>query len=132
MITSNKKMTLLSDVEKVWSVVTDLKDCAWRSDLSRIEILEDGKRFIEYTKDGYPTTFTITVKEPYRLYEFELENGNMTGTWRGIFTALPNGTLADFTEEITVKKPVMKLFAKFYLKSQQSRYYKDLKAKLGE
>ena len=64
MITSNKKMTLLSDVEKVWSVVTDLKDCAWRSDLSRIEILEDGKRFIEYTKDGYPTTFTITVKEP--------------------------------------------------------------------
>lgn len=132
MVTSNRKMKLCSNIEKVWSVVTDLEHCSWRSDLSRIEVLEEGKRFVEYTKDGYPTSFTITTIEPPALYEFDLENGNMSGHWRGRLTALPDGTMVDFTEEIAVKKPIMKLFAAFYIKSQQRRYFKDLKTRLGE
>lgn len=44
-----------SDIEAVWSVVTDNQNYSWRSDLSKIDILGDGKTFIEYTKKGFPT-----------------------------------------------------------------------------
>ena len=38
-------------------------------------------QFIEYTKEGYPTTFTITAVEPYKRWEFDMENSNMKGHW---------------------------------------------------
>lgn len=59
-----------SDVQKVWNVVTDNKNYSWRSDLSKIEIVDDNN-FIEYTKNGFQTLFTITVKQPYERYEIE-------------------------------------------------------------
>lgn len=132
MVISNRKMVFQSDIEKVWSVITDLTHSEWRSDLSRIEVLEMGKRFVEYTKEGYPTTFTITVFEPPERYEFDMENGNMSGHWKGVLTKCSNGTAVDFTEEIEVKKPLMRLFARNYLKGQQKRYFSDLKSGLGE
>lgn len=132
MVTSNRRMVVCSNIEKGWSVITNLEDCSWRSDLDRIEVLEAGKRFVEYTKDGYPTTFTITLFDPPVRYEFDMENGNLSGHWRGSLTALPNGTMVDFTEEIAVKRPFMRLFAAIYLKGQQKRYFHDLKARLGK
>lgn len=41
-------------------VITDVKNYIWRTDLSKTEIISD-KQFIEYTKNGYATTFTITL-----------------------------------------------------------------------
>lgn len=85
MAISNIKVSLPCDIQKVWEAVTSLEDCAWRSDLGKIEIVNENQ-FIEYTKDGYATTFTITEKEPCKRYEFDMENGNMQGHWTGIFT----------------------------------------------
>ena len=28
---------------------------------------------VQYTKEGYPTTFTITVVEPYKRWEFDMD-----------------------------------------------------------
>lgn len=78
MAISNVKAVFQSDIKKVWEVVTSLENYSWRSDLSRIEILEENQ-FVEYTKDGYPTTFTITRTEPYKRWEFDMENSNMKG-----------------------------------------------------
>lgn len=33
------------------------------------------------------TTFTVTVNEPYKRWEFDMENGNMKGHWTGVFTS---------------------------------------------
>lgn len=35
---------------------------------------------------GGATKFTITVSEPCRRWEFDMENNNMNGHWIGIFT----------------------------------------------
>ena len=70
MTESKKKAVLKSRIEQVWEVVTDLSDCSWRSDLQRIDVLEPGKTFVEYTKEGFPTTFVITRFEPPYRYEF--------------------------------------------------------------
>ena len=59
MTESKIKAALDFPPERVWEVVTDLKHYAWRSDLSRIEIQDDRKSFVEYTADGYATTFIL-------------------------------------------------------------------------
>lgn len=59
-----------------------------------------------------------------------MENSNMTGHWIGIFSQKDGQTEIDFTEEVTVKKPIMKLLIKSYLKKQQETYIKDLRRAL--
>lgn len=130
MAIANIKVTLQKDIEKVWEIVTSLSDYSWRSDLSKIEILEDEKKFIEYTKDGYSTNFTITKFEPMKRYEFHMENSNMSGHWIGLFSKAGNNTEIEFTENVTPKKWIMKPFAGMYLKKQQATYISDLKKAL--
>lgn len=129
MAISNMKAIFQSDIQKVWEVVTSLENYSWRSDLSKIEILNENQ-FIEYTKDGYSTTFTITKTEPYKRWEFDMENNNMKGHWTGIFTEKAGNTEIDFTEEATAKKIIMKPFVKSYLKKQQELYISDLRRAL--
>lgn len=131
MAVSNIKAVFPADVRSVWGIVTDVRNYGWRSDLSRTEILNE-KQFVEYTKDNYPTTFTITVTEPYRRWEFDMENSNMKGHWTGIFTEKNGQTEIDFTEEVTVTKWIMKPFVKAFLKKQQELYVSDLKGMLEQ
>jgi len=132
MATANMKAEFTSEISKIWNVVTSCTEYAWRSDLSKIEVVEEGKKFIEYTKGGYPTEFTITVYEPYKRYEFDMNNENMQGHWIGIFTESDGVVTIDFTEEVFAKKAIMKPFVGMYLKKQQAAYLADLKKVLGE
>lgn len=132
MAIANIQATFLHDVVKVWDIVTSLENYSWRSDLSRVEILEDGNKFIEYTKNGYSTTFTITVFEPYSRYAFVMENDNMIGHWIGLFSYKNGTTTIDFTEDVTAKKMMMKPFVSMYLKKQQALYLRDLRKILEE
>ena len=126
MVTSDIKEILGFDIHKVWETVTAVdKYSLWRSDLSRTEIIDDS-RFIEYTKEGYGTTFSVTVIEPYKRWEFDMENSNMKGHWTGIFTAKGDETEIDFTEQVEAKKLLMKPFVKSYLKKQQIQFVADI------
>lgn len=132
MIKSNIKKEFNCDKNKLWNIITDNSKYKWRSDLSKIDIIDD-KHFIEYTKNNYPTYFTITSKKKLKEYKFELENTNIKGKWVGIFRELSNGNIVlDFTEEIDTNNVLMKLFAKPYLKSQQKRYMRDLEKELSK
>ena len=125
--TSNIKDIICSDIHKVWETVLAIdKYSAWRSDLSKTEILNQ-MHFIEYTKQGYSTEFTITTVEPYKRWEFDMENSNMKGHWIGIFTSKGNKTQIDFTECVTAKKIIMRPFVKSYLRKQQAQFVMDLK-----
>lgn len=121
----NAKVKFKDNVEKVWNIVTSLTDYAWRSDLSNIQVVNENQ-FIEYTKEGYATTFTITRTEPFKRWEFDIENDNMKGHWTGIFSEINGWTEVDFTEEVEVKKLFMKPFVRGYLKKQQEKYIADL------
>ena len=125
MTISNIKAVILGGLQQVWELILDIENYAtWRSD-SKTEVISD-KQFIEYTKDGYPTTFTVTLVEPYRRWEFDMENSNMKGHWIGIFTAKADETEIDFTECVEVKKLLMKPFVKSYLKKQQIQFVADI------
>ena len=132
MIRSNIKKQFSCDRNKLWNIITDNTNYSWRSDLSKIEII-DNTHFVEYTKNNFSTYFTITSKVKLKEYKFDLENANLKGRWIGTFKELPNGNIElDFTEEIEVNRFMMKLLAKSYLKSQQKRYMRDLEKELNK
>ena len=127
MTISNIKDSIDSNIHKVWETVLAVdKYAQWRSDLSKTEVINE-EQFIEYTKNGYPTTFTITVVEPHKRWEFDMENSKMKGHWVGIFTSIDDKTEIDFTEQVTAKKFYMKPFVKSYLKKQQTQFVMYLK-----
>ena len=114
MAVSNIKAIFETDIHKVWDIVfAAYKYSSWRSDLSKTEIINE-KQFIEYTKDGYATTFSITAVEPYRRWEFDMENSNMAGHWIGVFMAKGNKTQVDFTENVIPKKWFMSVYKELH------------------
>ena len=131
MAVSNIKALIPVGLHTVWDFVLDIENyAAWRSDLSKTVVISD-KQFIEYTKDGCPMSFTVTLVEPYRRWEFDMENSNMTGHWTGIFTAKGDETEIDFTEQVEAKKLLMKPFVKSYLRKQQAQFVADIRKALG-
>lgn len=130
MAVSNIKEIIGSDIHKVWETVLAVeKYSEWRSDLSKAETINE-KQFIEYTREGYATTFISTVIEPYKRWEFDMENPNMKGHWVGVFTPRGSETQIEFTENVIPKKWFMKPFVKSFLKKQQTQFLLDLKKAL--
>lgn len=124
-----------SNIESVWNVVTNNRDYKWRSDIERIEILNDKKEFIEYTHSGNATKFIITKNNKYSEYGFNMENKMFTGFWNGYFSETETGgTKIIFKENIFIKNPIIKILSYFLmdLKKMQNTYILDLKRKLGE
>ncbi|MEZ2792438.1 SRPBCC family protein [Proteus terrae] len=130
MATLNIKATLQCDIETLWRVITSTENYQWRSDLRSIEVINDHK-FIEHTKDGYSTIFTVTGKVPYQRWEFDMENENIKGHWIGVFTSDNGITEIDFTEAVISKKILLKPLVKWYLKKRQKTYIQDLKKALA-
>lgn len=116
-------------VERVWQAVTDLSNTAWRSDLKRVEVLDES-HFVEHTKSGYATNFTVTACEPLRRWAFTMENGNMSGSWEGIFESAEDGTRLHCTETVNAKRWWMHPFVPGYLRRQQRLYLDDLRREL--
>ena len=131
MAKSNIKASFSYDIKKVWDIVTSFDDYSWRSDLSKIEVLNENS-FVEYTKNGYKTVFTITSAEPYQRLEIDMENENINGHWVGLFTQKGDKTVIDFTEYVTAKKILMKPFLAIYLRKQQKAYIGDLEKALRD
>jgi len=130
MAVSNKKAVFSCEVQKVWDIMTSLDNYGWRSDLDRIEVIGENQ-FVEYTKEGYATTFTVTLTKPCERWEFDMENSNMKGHWTGTFTQKEGQTEISLTENVTAKKLLLKPFVKMYLKKQQEAYVQDLKKEVG-
>lgn len=123
------KRAFCCDLALLWRLVTDLSDQSWRSGVASVEVFSPTE-FIERTSDGFATHFTVTASEPLRRWEFDLENENITGRWSGTFTRNGRFCELEFTEDIRVKKPLLRPFARAYLRSQQRRYMDDLEKTL--
>ena len=103
MVRANIKKVFYCDKDRLWDIIINNYNYSWRSDISKIEVIDE-EHFIEYTKNNYPTKFTITSKIKLEKYEFDLENSNIKGKWTGLFREVSDGKIElDFTEEIEVK-----------------------------
>lgn len=129
MATSKATVHFPCPVERVWQAATDLAHTAWRSDLARVEALDEA-HFVEHSKSGFATAFTVMACEPPRRWAFTMENGNMSGSWEGIFQAEEGGARLTCAETVTAKRWWMRPFVPGYLKRQQRRYLDDLRREL--
>lgn len=125
MTSSSIQANFDASIETVWDAVTAFDRVTWRSDLSKAEILDE-TRFLETTKDGFVTNFTVTLRKPLERLEFDMENNNLSGHWTGVFKKTETGTTVVFTETVNAKKFFLKPFVKLFLKKQQNAYISDL------
>ena len=77
MIQSNIKKQFSCERNKLWDIITDNSNYVWRSDLSKIEIIDD-THFVEYTKNNFPTYFTITSKEKLKEYKKKVDQNYLS------------------------------------------------------
>ena len=129
MATSKVTVRFPCPVEQVWQTVTDLAHTAWRSDLAGVVVLDE-THFVEHTKSGYATSFTVTDCKALRRWAFTMENGNMSGSWEGVFEAAEGGTRLTCTETVNAKRWWMRPVVPGYLKRQQKLYLDDLRREL--
>lgn len=136
MTTANQKLVIQWDIQKVWETVLAVERYpAWRSDVTGTEVTDE-KRFVEYAKDGYSTTFTVTAVEPLKRWELDAENSHVKGHWTYTFTSKGSETELDITMGVTAKqlstRPVGKsVFEKTYLKKELEQFVADLKKLSG-
>lgn len=132
MAASNIKDMIQCDIQKVWETISAVEHYhTWRRDVSKTEVIDE-KQFIEYTKDGYSTAFTVTAVEPHRRLELDMENSHIKGHWTLVFASKGSETEIDFTASVTAKRlsmrPVGKsVFEQTYLKKEQTQFVTDLK-----
>lgn len=119
------------DIKIIWDIITDFKKYHWRSDISKVDILNE-KEFIETTKDGYSTNFIIIKEIKFKYLEFKIDNSNMEGYWKGEFLAENGKTKIRFTENLKSKKIWLIPILKIYVKKQQKIYMKNLERYLYE
>lgn len=125
-ISSNIKASFPYDLQMVWEIVTSLTVYSWRSNIEKIEVVSN-TQFVEITKGGHRTNFTVIKQVPCQLWEFEMENKTIKGHWIGLFFGDEKNTMIDFTEHIETKKWFPILLVKLYLKIQQIIYVRDLR-----
>lgn len=86
---------------------------------------------VKVAADGYAIKFIVTACEPFGLWAFTMENGNLSGSWKGVFEAVADGgTRLHCTETVNAKRWWMRPFVPGYLKRQQKRYLDDLRKEL--
>ena len=56
MVEQNIKKEFNCDIEKLWNIITDNNNYAWRSDLSKIEIIDDKAEITFYDPVNSITT----------------------------------------------------------------------------
>ena len=121
------KVYFKSDVEKVFNVITNMKDCSWRSDLSKVVCIDDGK-YIEYNRKNHPTKILVTEYLKNIQFEYDIQNEYYKGHWCGQFAPLKDGGcvmyLLFYFESVSGKFINVDKFEK--------RYIEDLKKELNE
>ena len=123
------KVYFKSDVEKVFNVITNMKDCSWRSDLSKVECIDDGK-YIEYNRKNHPTKILVTEYLKNIQFEYDIQNEYYKGHWCGQFAPLKDGGcvmyLLFYFESVS-------FLGKFInVDKFQKRYIEDLKKEMYE
>ena len=104
MTSSNIKAMIQCDSYKVWETVLAVEHYhTWRSDVSKTELIDE-KQFIEYSPNGYSTTFTVTVVEQYKRWELDVRNSHTKGHWTLVFASKGSETEIDFTASVTAEK----------------------------
>ena len=98
---ASRTVRIETNMNKVFSLVTDIgNQSAWRSDVNRVEVTNDGTAWVEHTKQGQALSFRGERKEPgFYVISFTSPQG-FSGEWEGRFVADGDSTTLEITETV--------------------------------
>lgn len=115
-------------VANVFKKITDIKNVNWRSDLNVIKGIDDNN-FIEYSKKGYPTFYTVLKSTRNKSYELEFTNNKVEGYIKYFLKKEEDKTNIIVTLDITFVNAKFKMIAKHKLKKEWNKFISDLSKK---
>ena len=121
------EVRLPAGVADVWGRVAVDRTQAWRSDLARVEVIDD-QRWIEHPRSGPPVRFAAVRVEAPRRFVVAFEGSGFRGTWDGSFVEEAGATVLRFSEEVDVENPFMRVVARLFFGPDRAmaRYRADL------
>ncbi len=112
-------------VAHIYTKLTDIDKCNWRSDLKVVKGIDDNN-FIEYSKKDYPTFYTIIKKTKNKIYELDFTNNKVEGHIMYSFKKEEDKTYVTVVADITFVEAKFKMVAKQKLKNQWKKFIDDL------
>lgn len=125
MIVVEEKILIDAKPKEIYDIITNNEFYLWRSDLSKIEIVDEN-HFIEYTNKNFPTFFTVIKSIKNKRYETEMINNNIEGKFIIELKKIDNKTEFIIREEIQKLNIKLKFASKLFLKKMQKKYIFDL------
>jgi len=127
-----------SSPEEIYKVITDIKDCSWRSDINKIKRI-DSKHFLEIEcgdkkrkSPDFLTFITVLRKTKNKAYDIYIVNNVMEGNVYVSLQVVDNKTELIIKHEVNIDSRRKWFFtiSKSGIKSIQNRYVSDLKKRL--
>ena len=123
------KIDFKSSVEEVFKIVSNMDDCSWRSDLSKVKKV-DNHTYLEYDRKHHVTNINITNCRKNIQFEYDIQNNNYKGHWSGQFAPLKNGGCRIYL--VFYFEPCSILGKFINVDKFEERYIEDLRKKLRE
>lgn len=97
-------MQFVATPEQVHARISDIRgQKAWRSDIGKVAVSSDGKRWTEYPDDGSTIAFRLVESRPASTFVIAYKSSlGFEGLWRAELAPKGNGTRGVFAEEVTI------------------------------
>lgn len=115
-VTASRTAELKASPAIVFQTVTDVeKQTSWRKDVKTVKVQPNRDSWTEETIDGVLIEFKARRKEPPHRFEIEfVSNQGFSGSWVGIFTESPKGTIVQITETVKIPNPIFRVISRAF------------------
>lgn len=133
---ASRTVTVNRPIDEVWTAITDVQSYpAWRSSVSRVEVLnQEPRRWREVGSDGTLTLQVVEARQPSRFVS-EIADTNLEfgGRWIYELRSTPSGTELTITEQGQVYNPIFRFVSRFIIghTATMDTYLSDLQKKFG-
>lgn len=121
--------------ERVHARISDIRgQKEWRSDIGKVEVSPDGKRWTEFPDDGSTLAFRLVESRPARTFVIAYKSSlGFEGFWRAELAPEGNGTRGQFAEEVTIPNPFLRAIGRLASPPGQhlDLYLQDLRRVTG-
>lgn len=135
-VTASRTAELKASPAVVFQTVTDVeKQISWRKDIKMVRAQPTKEAWTEETIDGVLIDFKVRRKDPQTRFEIEfVSSQGFSGSWVGIFTASPNGTMVQITETIEIPNPIFRVILRIFNLTDKfiDAYLSQLKASVEQ
>jgi hypothetical protein len=111
---AEREVQFAASPEQVYARISDVRgQQKWRSDIGKVEVSGDGKRWTEYPDDGSTLAFRLVESRPASTFVIAYKSSlGFEGLWRAGLKPDGNGTRGVFAEEVRIPNPFLRAISR--------------------